>query len=297
MKNEFSFFSDPDIGTHSEISCNPNKGWYGIDDYYDNSFRTRTKFSCIDELKNKRIILVAGDSFTFGDGVYYQDTFSSYLKEHFFKDDEFIVINVAQPGSSNDYIIQQVQNWLNILSDQIETIILGLSFISRRCYFFDNEYTINFENSLYDRDSSTLTIEQEIYKYNFNINNSYPKQNRGYNVKKVYNNLLETSTRVNDYREFEKSLLLMKYISHFYNIKTYWWGWLAQSFGTGKNKDRNRIIQMFNGDNLTFMDIDSIANTLECLSEDDGHWSKNGHRDVANIIIGHLEKDERYNSK
>jgi hypothetical protein len=298
MKNEFSFLSEPGFGHPSDKNylSNPNSGWYKINDYYDSVHATRTKFKDLDTLKTKRIILVVGDSFTFGDGVYYKDTFTNLLKKNFFKSKDYIVINIGYPGISNSNIMQRVNTWLNVLSDNIETVIVGWTFSSRRAHFFDNEYSSISSNSLYQRDSTLLPHEEQIYRYNFNMGNSLPKTTlKKYNVKHVYNHMVQVNSRVNDYRDFETHALIMKYATEYHNFKLYWWGWLWQgSFGW---HDRDVLIDSFSDKNSIFMDIDSEAKNYESLSEDDGHWSPKGHSDVAKTMIKYLKSDPRYDFK
>ena len=282
MKNNFSFLSEPGIGHRDDGTINPNLTHYGINDYYDSEHETRTKFDSIEELKSKRIVLVAGDSFTFGDGVLYKDTYSNILKERFFTSDDVIVINIGYPGISNSNILQRVHMWLNVLSDNIETVIVGWSFSSRRSHFFDNDYTRNFDNSLYE-----IGQDNSVFKYNFNISSSLPRHTFGYDAKTVQKYMSRLNTRVNDQREFEVSLLMMKYMASFHNFKLYWWGWLLHEYHT---RDRHLLIKTFSDKNSKFIDIDANVGLLERISKDDGHWTANGHHAAANIIIEYLKK-------
>lgn len=282
MKNEFSFLSGPGGRRDMEHSENPNRHWYKIDDFYNNTLQTRSQITNLDELYNKKIIIVVGDSFTFGDGVYYIDTYAHHLHTDFFNKEDYVVINVGVPGISNDRILQITQNWVNEFSSQIECIIVGMSFLSRRSYFFDNEYTRDHNNDIY-------TMEQsDVNTYNFNPSTTVPTTRNGLNIRDKYNAFLELNTRINDYREFEKNLLLLKYISIVYNIKIYWWGWLNQMF---TKHDRDFLIRTFDFNTMRYMNIDDINDQIETISTDDHHWNGRGHRSVADYIIKFLNDD------
>jgi len=130
--------------------------------------------------------------------------------------------------------------------------------------------------------------KSDVNTYNFNPSTTVPTTRNGLPIRDKYNAFLELNTRINDYREFEKNLLLLKYISIVYNIKIYWWGWLNLMF---TKHDREFLISTFDFNTMRYINVDDITDQLETISSDDRHWNPRGHRRVADYIIKFLNDD------
>lgn len=255
--------------------CKDN--YYEICDYWDEKNLTRTKLD-EEELKNSKIVLCVGDSFTFGDGVYYKDTWPALLQDKdFFKD--YKVINIGIRGASNDLITKLLRNWCNRYSTQIEYVIIGFSYINRRMHYVDADYDGTFQ---------PLPSIVNVHPSQANEKNLHTTTRR------LYSRYLELSNDGNDLENSDRNLLITKGLGRIHNFKTYFFFMeLCMVPGNEIYKKDSAI-----GDLITknfdeflsddFQEMNLYSQELNCLEykigPDDGHWNSKGHNKIASAI-------------
>ncbi len=259
-------------------SKNPLKGdgYYEIDDAWNVDLQTRSTMSPIEP--DDKIILLAGDSFTFGDGILHKDTFGGLLqKEKIFKN--YKVINIAQRGASNSLINLILTRWCNVYGSQVEMVIIGYSFRSRRIFFASSDKLPDFGccNNINPGHVPTGRFDKPW-------------------VKEVYKANLTLSTFENDTNDFETNVLVTKGLGKIHNFKTYWW---SIEENERWNREPNRLennTELVDDDDFKFIDIaDAFGKTFEeelvyHISEEDGHWSEKGHSAIADRIIEAIDE-------
>lgn len=276
IEKAYSHWSGP---YWSSASPHPLKEHYGIDDYWDKHYRTRTKID-LEKMANKKIILFVGDSFTFGDGVEYKDTFCNQTQQNL--GDDYYCINIAYRGNPNSKILLMLKHWLNEFGDQIYAVVCGFSFPGRRTFINepDDERAKPYIHHVYD----DKTSQQWCNMANFN-----PAAHNGVRNKQLskekYNAALTLSNDAQDIFEFERDMLLLKGFSLMYNFRVYWWSWTMHVY----NKEVNDIIvENICDDNYKYIDVD-----MRYLSRipRDGHFDKRGHMILADVIEYMIKED------
>ena len=234
-----------------------------------------------------KIVLCVGDSFTFGDGVYYKNTWTNHLQEGVFKD--YKVINVGICGASNTLITNTLSKWCNLYPKQIEFVIIGFSFSQRRTYF--SEF-------------NKLSLESSVV--NLSPGNDWNPQKLDI-IKKVNNatNVLHTSE--NDQSDFERNLLLVKGLAKLTGFKVYWW--TVDDLGNDNYIENKTNALTLDSHDFVYMNVSDIVNEV-CIkeemkidwwhpssplriSEDNGHWSVKGHQVLADAITKFVKKKHR----
>jgi len=230
-----------------------------------------------------RIVLCVGDSYTFGDGVYYKDTWTHHLQEGIYKD--YKVINVGTCGASNTLITNTLSKWCNMYSHQLEYVIIGFSFSHRRTYFSELNKDVG--------DSSVVNLSAG---GNWNTYTPF--------LRKVNNAIDTLHTSENDQSDFERSLLLVKGLGKLANFKTYWWS--ADDLGNDNYIENKTNALMLESPDFKYMNISDVVNEI-CIkeemkfdwwhpssplriSEDDGHWSVKGHQVLADGVVQFMEQ-------
>tara|TARA_R110001606_G_scaffold27046_3_gene87024 strand:+ start:243 stop:1832 length:1590 start_codon:yes stop_codon:yes gene_type:complete len=234
-----------------------------------------------------RIVLCVGDSFTFGDGVYYKNTWTNHLQEGVFKD--YKVINVGICGASNTLITNTLSKWCNLYPKQIELVIIGFSFSHRRTYF-----------SEFDK----LSLESSVV--NLSPGNDWNPQKLDI-IKKVNNATDVLHTSENDQSDFERNLLLVKGLAKLTDFKVYWW--TVDDLGNERYIEQQTNALTLDSDDFVYMNVSDIVNEI-CIkeemeidwwhtssplriSEDNGHWSAKGHQVLADAIAKFIKKKHK----
>jgi len=256
--------------TKKVIASHPlcKDGYYKICDHWDSANVTRTKLD-EEELENSKIVLCVGDSFTFGDGMYYTDTWPALLQDTpMFKD--YKVINVGLRGASNDLITKLIRDWCNRYSKQIEYVIVGYSFMDRRLHHCHPDVQGQYFTSMMNL---TIGAHGDEGNYSSLMHNAYMKMN----------------TDLGDLDNNDRNILLTKGLGKIHNFKTYFFhmalcsGYRDQTAATNFDE--------FCDHDFVFMDIDTkeFQDPRMAISKEDGHWSVHGHQVVASIIEKHID--------
>lgn len=249
-------------------TIHPMAAHYTNIDYFDSKLWTRSSIR-YEDLLHKKIILFAGDSFTFGLGLKYKDTFSNIIHEEMFNTDEYIIINIGHPGASNDFISMRVQQWVNEFSKNIAAIVIGFSFLSRRLHYHNTTETFYSDNTMID-------ITEDMYSFN-------PANNVNTNLYYAY---IETQSYINDLRNLERILLQNYYMSKATGIKMYWFSLFNKQLS---NSDCAVIKSHFNKETFVHIDIEDLE--IPVISPTDGHWNEEGNKVIANTIMERLKLD------
>ena len=265
MFNCHSYLGNPFL--YPEIN-HPMSAHYTELDYFDSTLWTRSDVR-FEDLVHKKIILFAGDSFTFGLGLKYKDTFSNIIHQEMFSNDEYIVVNVGYPGSSNDFISMRIQQWVNAFPKNIAAIIIGFSFLARRLHY------TNITDNFY-LNSEMIDITEDMYKFNpaNNVNS------------KLYYAYLETQSYINDLRNLERILFQNYYMSKAMGIKVYWFSLFHKQLS---ESDCKVITTHFDKEDFTYINIEDIE--IPIISPTDGHWNEDGNKVIANLIMDRMKLD------
>ena len=262
----------------SFCSKNPLKGdgYYEMDDGWNNELQTRSTMSPIEP--NDKIELLVGDSFTFGDGMLHKDTFGALLQNTKLFEN-YKVINIAQRGASNSLINLILTRWCNVYGSQVEMVIIGYTFRSRRLYFASADKLPEF---------GCCT----------NINPGHIPVGRLDKpwLKEVYKARLALSTFENDTNDFETNVLVTKGLGKIHGFKTYWWSIEENERWKQDPKRLENNTELVDDDNFKFINIaGQFGKTYEeelayHISEEDGHWSEKGHSAIADRIIEAIDE-------
>lgn len=243
-------------------TCNDN--WYKICDDWNYEYQTRSLAPEETINPEDRIVLCVGDSFTFGDGVYYKDTWSNKLQETVLKD--YKVINVGIRGASNDFITNVLSNWCSKYGNQIEIVIAGMTFSYRRTYYKDGQ-----PNNL-----SVGFVGKDKQKW----------------FKDIHSSFINMQNEENDKENYNKNILLIRGLGKICNFKTYWWDVESQinpNFVSDIHSNK-----LFDDRDFTYIPLKMFsANSKEerdvyYISKDDRHWSSEGHTAIANMIAKYI---------
>lgn len=244
-------------------TCNDN--WYKICDDWNYEYQTRSLAPEETINPEDRIILCVGDSFTFGDGVYYKDTWSNKLQETILKD--YKVINVGIRGASNDFITNVLSNWCSKYGNQIEIVIAGMTFSYRRTYYKDGQ-------------PNHLSV-------------GFIGKNKQKWFKDIHSSFINMQNEENDEENLQKNVLLTKGLGKIYNFKTYCWS-VDEVCSPLYDNELWTNTELFDSDDFIYLDIGHFsANSNEerkvfYISKDDRHWSSEGHTEIANVIAKHI---------
>ena len=261
---------------YSNINPLPSDGYYEMDDGWNKELQTRSTMSPIEP--NDKIVLLVGDSFTFGDGMLHKDTFGALL-QNTKPFENYKVINIAQRGTSNSLINLMLTRWCNVYGSQVEMVIIGYTFRSRRLYFASTDKLPEFGCCN-------------------NINPGHVPTGR-FNIpwmKDVYKANLTLSTFENDTNDFETNVLATKGLGKIHNFKTYWWSIEENERWNQEPKRLENNTELVDDDNFKFINIaGQFSKTYEeelayHISEDDGHWSEKGHSAIADRIIEAIDE-------
>ena len=235
-----------------------------------------------------RIVLCVGDSFTFGDGVYYKNTWTNHLQEGVFKD--YKVINVGICGASNTLITNTLSKWCNLYSKQIKCVIIGLSFSQRRTYF-----------------SAVNNFALESSVVNLSPGNDWNPQKLDI-IKKVNKATNALHTSENDQSDLERNLLLVKGLGKMSGFKTYWWA--VDDLGDKKYITNETNCLLLEDTDFVYMNVTSLVDSI-CekefeedvdwwhpssplrISEDNGHWSIKGHEILAKGLRKFIKENQK----
>jgi hypothetical protein len=259
-----SLFNFDEMYRGSHPTC--KDGHYEICDDWNYEFQTRSLAPEETINSEDRIVLCIGDSFTFGDGVYYRDTWTHKLQETVFKD--YKVINAGIRGASNDAITNILAKWCSKYGDQIEFVIAVFSFNNRRTYYRDKMHSL-------------IGV--------------FEPANRPDWYKGIHSSFVNLSNDINDEENFEKNVLLTKGLGKIYNFKTYWGSIEEHAWTLPPNPERlcanPEIIDSdnFHYVHMIWFDVDSNEKRNKFyISEHDRHWSSEGHIAVAKRFMKHI---------
>ena len=220
---------------HSNKNPLTDDGYYEMDDGWNNELQTRSTMSPIEP--NDKIVLLVGDSFTFGDGMLHKDTFGALLQNTKLFEN-YKVINIAQRGASNSLINLILTRWCNVYGSQVEMVIIGYTFRSRRLYFASADKLPEF---------GCCT----------NINPGHVPTGRFDKpwLKEVYKANLTLSTFENDTNDFETNVLMTKGLGKIHNFKTYWWSIEENERWNQESKRLENNTELVDDDNFKFINI------------------------------------------
>lgn len=274
IKKGYSHFSKTGW-EYDNTSINPLSQKYGIVDYWDRYYRTRTKI-IPENLKEKKIIIFVGDSFTFGDGIKYKNTFCNIIDQKL--SDDYCCINIAYPGNPNSKSLLCLTQWLNLCGSQIHMVIFGASIPHRRLIIHDDKDKKLYEDHIYDDKGKFNHFGK------FRTFNSHHTPEHHFD-EKYFTALLTLSNDVQDIFEFERDFLLLKGLGKLYNFKIYWWEWFMHKY---HEKILSTIIEHTQSEDFKYIpinapDIPKIPN--------DGHFSEEGNKIVSEIIMSEIRKD------
>ena len=261
---------------HSNKNPLTDDGYYEMDDGWNNELQTRSTMSPIEP--NDKIVLLVGDSFTFGDGMLHKDTFGDLLQNTKIFEN-YKVINIAQRGASNSLINLILTRWCNVYGSQVEMVIVGYSFRSRRLFFASSDKLPEFGCCC-------------------NINPGHIPVGRLDKpwLKEVYKARLALSTFENDTNDFETNVLVTKGLGKIHGFKTYWWSIEENERWKQDPKRLENNTELVDDDNFKFINIaGQFGKTYEeelayHISEEDGHWSEKGHSAIADRIIEAIDE-------
>lgn len=272
VEKSYSHWSGPEF-TSKTLYPMHSQYDYLEPEFWDPYFRTRTKIDH-DTINEKKIILFTGDSFTFGDGVNYKDTFCNVVDTQY-TSDEYVCINIAFRGNPNSRIMLSLAQWLNRYGSQVETVICGFSFLGRRTIIDDDNGNL-YKDHVYD---------DEITSQWTSLRNFNPTFDNAQISKQKFNACVTLSNDAQDIFEFERDILLLKGLSKIHNFKVGWWSWVRNGFSP-------EVLEVItqNIDDDDFKHIDFNVFHLPRLP-DDGHFNVQGHKILADII-GYFLKNE-----
>jgi hypothetical protein len=277
IEKAYSHWSGP-YWTNS--SPHPLKEQYGINDHWDKHYRTRTKID-LEKLADKKIVLFVGDSFTFGDGVEYKDTFCNLVQEKYLSDN-YYCINVAYRGNPNSKMLLMLKHWLNAFGDQVCAVVCGFSFPGRRMFINDPEDKNLSPYNQHVYDDKTSHQWANLANFNPSVHNGVRNKQLS---KAKYNAALSLSNDAQDIFEFERDMLLLKGFSKMYDFRVYWWSWTMHVY----NETVNDVII----ENICDDDYKYIGFDMKYVPRipDDGHFDKRGHMIFADVIGYILNED------
>tara|TARA_B110000211_G_scaffold49277_1_gene53651 strand:- start:387 stop:1220 length:834 start_codon:yes stop_codon:yes gene_type:complete len=249
-------------------------GHYEMTDDWNIDLQTRSTMSPI--TPEDKIIIFAGDSFTFGDGVKHKDTFCGQLQStDFFKD--YKVINIGIRGASNDLITNVLSKWCNMYANQIKYVIMGFSFYSRRVFYTDLSKSKYVYEGIANINPGNWTSTIEEHKW----------------LQDAYAATLKLSTVEMDNNNFERNVLLTKGLGKIHNFKTYWWSIEEHAWYDAPPADRlENNSERIDDDDFKYIDIGKQFGDEESnyISKEDSHWNKSGHSIIADRIIKAIDE-------
>ena len=268
---------------HSPLDCTLPKdarmplfkdGHYEMTDDWNIDLQTRSTMSPI--TPEDKIIIFAGDSFTFGDGVKHKDTFCGQLQStDFFKD--YKVSNIGIRGASNDLITNVLSKWCNMYANQIKYVIMGFSFYSRRVFYTDLSKSKYVYEGIANINPGNWTSTIEEHKW----------------LQDAYAATLKLSTEEMDNNNFERNVLLTKGLGKIHNFKTYWWSIEEHAWYDAPPADRlENNSERIDDDDFKYIDIGKQFGDEESnyISKEDSHWNKSGHSIIADRIIKAIDE-------
>jgi len=243
-------------------------------DWWDYSLASRSQ-SC--ELypfdkDDKPIVLFLGDSYTYGEGVYAWETFSHRLSQTLFQNSH--VVNLAYPGSSQDFSVTKLSQWYNQFGSRIQTVIFQFTYAHRRLRIDDS-----FETDPVSPYYNHRRLKWRPQFWNIAIPEKLKPD--------WWMPYLQLNNKLDDFAYFEHQLFLTQLLTEKYHTNLVWWT-NRNSFHDQDNEEffgtwRQRLPNLID---LNYL----LYNSPIDLHLWDGHWSAKGHYEAAKEIEKQLCK-------
>tara|TARA_B110000263_G_scaffold39399_1_gene31059 strand:- start:1817 stop:2716 length:900 start_codon:yes stop_codon:yes gene_type:complete len=291
IKLPFSVFSKAD----SYAFMNGRRIQYDFveeSEVYNNDYMSRSTIP--DDINEKKHILFLGDSFIFGDKLSNNET----IPEHFEKiinNDEYCVINLAINGSSLDHAILRLYQWCNSFPNNIHSIYLGVTGLSRSTH-----WTCRAEHASPKEPLELFKNHPEhIERFDFVVSSppdrwDSPAGASQYSMYKAQSKLI---SKVNSLKKLEESLIQVKYIANVHNFKVYTFStiqndWLeAQSSSLNEKSIHEMIEILIADDNFIYqwrpekMPMGAGYESVKKFLLPCGHWNSDGCNHVAEHVM------------
>lgn len=276
IKQPYSHLSYPNCyDNHSKLVREKWQKHMDFDkDWWDSTLVTRSQCSELYpfDQDDKPIVLFLGDSYTYGEGVYAWETFSHLLSQTMFHNCH--VVNLAYPGSSQDFGVTRLSQWYNQFGARIQTVIFQFTYAHRKWHIED----------LFDTQPISPYYNHRRAKWRPQFwNTATPKERRP----DWWMPYLQINNTLDDFAYFEKHLLMVELLTQKYDTNLVWWS-NRNSFWPDDTNEfldvwRKRLPNMLDLNDLLYSDIEGRYLW-------DGHWSAKGHQEVAKEIEKQLCK-------
>lgn len=280
MKLPYSLMSEADCFAVTDEEGNityyrqvPNYG--GDKTIFDNGYLTRTPID-EEQLRTKKHIVFVGDSFTYGHGVSYADTISALYNEEL-NNDDYYVVNIGMPGSSGDWAVARLQQWMNTFGDQVHIVIFGMSFANRRCHWELSKYTTMNEtepttDEIYNHVHTNVKEFPVVAGFDENVHDS-KERNRYFRT--LSNSYLYQQNPLMNAVNLEKNLQMLSFISKIYDCDIHWWGFMSQTFSPS---DLFVLLNHYNDERFKYFEHPTFPLGKESsYMLPDQHWNRNGN--------------------
>lgn len=258
---------------------------------YDNDYMSRSTIP--DNIREKKHILFLGDSFIFGDKIRKRQIISAWF-ERILKNDEYCVINLATNGSSLEHATLRLQQWCNSFPDNIHSVYLGITSLTRSTYWFytPNGYPLNNRVVVDDSDIDLYSVPGglNVMRFDYLLSHppKYPNQLTG--IHKAKSKLI---SKVLITKRLEDNLLYIKNISNVHNFSVYSFYTIDSNYQSFASVDEQEIIKshiennnfIYNYEHIIsdapkYEDMTDTYYHLPCM-----HWNSTGCKYLADKIL------------
>ena len=235
--------------------------------------------------KNKTIIPFFGCSFTYGQGLTYNDVFTNMIQNKLQSD--HLALNIGSPGGSMDLItrvITQYSNRIELKNSKI--MVINIPPINRREHFYS--LTANYDNPNWRKES--------VYESKIETRRLLPSVFNKAMANEDWRSYIHLSNPVTDLSNFERNLVFLSNFSKANNIKVFLWGENAVQSSMVCSTDMQRIRAYIHKLGLKIIDISEVVSpdpkdSLKyVISETDRHYNKLGNQIIADRIYDSIQQ-------